>query len=191
MSDSRNPVFPSVEIGTEVRPPTVVTPDPSTLFARRARRFRDLAPDHQLAPWLRFLGDLSEAQHLIQTGLPDPLMPAADAIARSIEFGMPVLPRMPFAPDPAVTETIDRLLDRADRIAMPAPARAALKRLLGPRHGPTGASAPAKCRAGAPDRHPRLRRSRSNRQHSGRKHRRTRLHRRGVAGSPRPSRFPA
>jgi FdhE protein len=131
MSDAHNAVFPPVEIGAEVRPPTVVTPDPETMFARRARRFRDLAPDHQLAPWLLFLGDLSEAQHVIQAGLPRPLLPAGDAIARSIEFGMPVLPRMPFEPDPAVTETIGRLLDHAAGIAMPDPARAALNRLRG------------------------------------------------------------
>src|ERR1051326_2291267 len=123
------PVFPPVEIGAEARPPTVVTPDPATLFARRARRFRDLAPDHKLAPWLLFLADLTQAQHEIQPGLPGPLLPDLDAIERSIEFGMPVLPRMPFVPDPAVTETIFRLLDRADRIAMPDPARAALTRL--------------------------------------------------------------
>jgi len=129
MSDARSPVFPPVEIGTDVRPPTVVTPDLATMFARRARRFRELAPDHQLAPWLLFLGDLSEAQDAIQIGLPSPRLPDAGTIVRSIAGGMPVLPRTPFEVDPVVVETIERLLDRADRIAMPDPARAALQRL--------------------------------------------------------------
>ncbi len=121
--------FPAVEIGTEVRPPTVVAPDPGTLFTRRARRFHDLAKAHPLAPWLSFLGDLSAVQNAIQAGLPEPAIPEADSIARSIEFGMPVLPRMPFTPDAAVTETISRLLDHAVSITMPEPARAALNRL--------------------------------------------------------------
>lgn len=134
MSGADDPVlppagFPPVQIGAEARPPTVVTPDCRTMFARRARRFRDLASDHQLAPWLRFLGDLSEAQHVIQTGLPSPLLPAADAIARSIKFGQPVLPRMPFGPDPTILETINLLLEHLPGIAMPDPARAALDRL--------------------------------------------------------------
>ena len=117
---------------SDANPPTVVTPDPATLFARRAARFRQLAPDHQLGPYLRFLADLSDVQHAIQAGLPPSAPIDAATIARSMEFGMPVLSRPHFAMDPIVTETVQRLLNRAAAIEMPDAARIALDRLRHP-----------------------------------------------------------
>ncbi len=129
MSESTTPNFPPVEIGTEARPPVIVLPDPATLFARRAARFRALAPGHDLAPYLQFLADIADAQHGIVDTLPTPVLPDADAIARAVEFSMPVLPRSPFTPDAVVQETLARLLAALSAIDMPEPAHAALERL--------------------------------------------------------------
>jgi FdhE protein len=132
MSDARNPAATPVPIGNAANPPTVVLPDPAAMFARRAERFRVLAPDHQLAPYLQFLADLSDAQHELQPDLPPPPIPDVAMIARSVEFSMPVLSRPHFVAEPVALETVQRLLDRAAGIEMPEPARIALARLRHP-----------------------------------------------------------
>lgn len=119
---------PSV-IGNIAKPPFARLPDPQTLFAARAARFRMLAEGHDLAAYLRFLADLCDAQSAIQDGLPDPEMPAADVLERAKTHTMPPLDRGRFTPDAAFAATFERLLTAADAIAMPDAARAALERL--------------------------------------------------------------
>jgi FdhE protein len=128
MSRVGAPQHDPVPIGTIAEPPFVRLPDPHKLFAKRAERFRTLSEGHPLAPYLRFLASLSEAQSLIQDGLSEPDMPTADAIARAREHGMPPLDRARFTADAALGVTIDRLLALASNIDMPDAARAALDR---------------------------------------------------------------
>jgi FdhE protein len=118
-------------IGNIAEPPFVRLPDPSTLFASRAQRFRDLAEGHELAPYLRFLAALSDCQHSLQVGLPEPDMPAADARARAREHAMPPLDRGHFTADAALDATFERLFALAAEIEMPANARDALARVRG------------------------------------------------------------
>jgi FdhE protein len=118
-------------IGNIAEPPFVRLPDPSTLFASRAQRFRDLAEGHELAPYLRFLAALSDCQHRLQEGLPEPDMPAADARARAREHAMPPLDRGHFTADAALDATFERLFALAAEIEMPANARDALARVRG------------------------------------------------------------
>ena len=101
MSGVSTPRHEPIPIGEVAEPPFVQLPDPSTLFATRAARFRTLAESHQLAPYLNFLADLSTAQHEVQQGLPAPEMPAADALARAKDHGMPPLDRGKFTADAA------------------------------------------------------------------------------------------
>ncbi len=117
-----------IPIGEIAAPPFARLPDPSALFAARALRFWALAQDHALAPYLRFLGHLSECQHRLQEGLPEPDMPAADMRARAREHGMPPLDRGRFTADAALDVTLDRLFALAAEIDMPDSARAALVR---------------------------------------------------------------
>lgn len=119
---------PSV-IGNIVKPPFVRLPDPKQLFIDRARRFRALADGHDLAAYLTFLADLSDAQAGIQDGLPEPEMPSAGNLARAREHKMPPLDRSRFTADAAFDATLERLLAAADAIDMPAAAREALTRL--------------------------------------------------------------
>jgi FdhE protein len=115
-----------IPIGQVANPPFARLPEPEVLFARRAERFRSLAPDHDLNSYLLFLADLCTVQHRIQDRLPPAELPAADALARAREYGMPPLDRGRFTADAACDATLDRLLAAAGTCEMPAAARAAL-----------------------------------------------------------------
>src|SRR5690349_1699607 len=86
MSDVPPPQFPPIPIGSEARPPSVVSPEPAALFQRRADRLRALAPGHQLQSYLTFLGGICDAQHAIQVDLPAPTLPSEDEVSRAISF---------------------------------------------------------------------------------------------------------
>lgn len=126
MSKVGTPRHDPVPIGQIAEPPFARVPDPGSLFALRADRFRAVARDHKLAPYLLFLAELAQAQHRIQDDLPAPDMPAAEERERAREFGMPPLDRSRFTADAAFDLTLDRLLSAARDIDMPAPALAAL-----------------------------------------------------------------
>jgi FdhE protein len=121
---SNNPI----PIGDIVAPPFVWLPDPLTLFATRAERFRTLAADHGLGPYLRFLAGLSDCQHRLQDNLPEPGMPSDGACPRARHPGMPLIDRGHFDADAALDATFDRLFADATNIDMPRAARAALTR---------------------------------------------------------------
>ncbi len=117
-----------VPIGQIAEPPFVRLPDPTTLFALRAHRFHALAAEHQLGPYLHFLGQLGGIQHNLQDDLPEPDMPATEALARAREHAMPPLDRARFTADQAFDTTLDRLFAQSKDMEMPDPARAALER---------------------------------------------------------------
>jgi FdhE protein len=115
-----------IPIGEVAAPAFARLPAPQVLFAQRAARFRKLPQSHELKPYLFLLGDLSAVQHAIQDGLPETEGPAADAIARAREHGMPPLDRSRFTADVACDTTIERLVSAARGLQMPAAAQAAL-----------------------------------------------------------------
>lgn len=120
-----------IDIGVTADAAFAVTPDPRTLFETRAARFRALAPGHPLEDYLGFLAELTQVQHDIQDGLPEPKLPAPDALERAFAFGMPPIDRVRFEIDEAAGATLARLLDRAAAIAAPEPAAEARERLAG------------------------------------------------------------
>jgi FdhE protein len=79
------PKHEPVPIGDVATPAFVRLPDPASLFSARAQRFRKLAEDHDLKPYLLFLAGLCDAQHNLQDGLPPPDLPEASALARARE----------------------------------------------------------------------------------------------------------
>jgi FdhE protein len=115
-----------IPIGDVATPAFVRLPDPRALFERRAARFRKLAEDHDLRPYLLFLAGLSDVQHAVQADLLEPDAPEKDALARAREFGMPPLDRNRFLADPAYETTLDRLASLAGDINMPQAAAIAL-----------------------------------------------------------------
>jgi FdhE protein len=129
MSQAGAPRHDPIPIGEVSAPPFARGPDPLTLFAQRAARLRQLAVGHDLGGYLSFVADLCDIQHAIQDGLPAVEPPAADAIARAREFGMPPLDRARFTADATFDATFDRLCAAARSIALPPAAEAALARL--------------------------------------------------------------
>ncbi|MCZ8044074.1 MAG: formate dehydrogenase accessory protein FdhE [Beijerinckiaceae bacterium] len=125
MTTPTAPQFQPVHIGAEAKPPLAVLPDPATLFSDRAARFRTLASDHQLAGYLTFLADISEAQSRILDDLPPATLPPDDDIERAIVYGMAPIARSAIAIDETVLTTLDRLFEAARCIAMPDLAEAA------------------------------------------------------------------
>lgn len=117
-----------IPIGQIAEAPFVKLPDPTTLFAIRAHRFHSLATEHQLGPYLNFLGQLSGIQHNLQEGLAEPDMPAPDALQRAREYTMPPLDRTRFKADDAFDAALDRLFSLSKAMEMPGAARAALER---------------------------------------------------------------
>src|SRR5262245_28211500 len=118
-----------IPLGEVATPPFTRLPDPAVLFAQRAQRLRTLAHDHDLKPYLLFLAELCGLQHAIQDGLPAAELPAADALARAREYGMPPLDRGRFTADAACDATLDRLLAAVGMCDMPEPARNALRNI--------------------------------------------------------------
>src|SRR5437867_7876445 len=108
-----------IPIGDVATPVFVKLPDPDSLFAIRAQRFRKLAEGHDLKPYLLFLAGLCQTLHGLAADLPRPDMPETDALARAREFGMPPLDRNRFFADPVFETTIDRLVSLAPAIDMP------------------------------------------------------------------------
>ena len=83
---------PSV-IGGVATPQFARLPDVQALFARRATRLRHLAASSHLAPYLRFLADICDAQRRIAEKLGDAASPDPEMIARNRSYRMPPLDR--------------------------------------------------------------------------------------------------
>jgi len=117
-------------IGGVPKPPLALLPDPVPLFQGRARRFAFLAESNELAPYLRFLADLSKLQARLAVTLPavEPVSP--DAAARAARAHMPPIDRQALADDPALAATQQALLDSAVALEMPDAARSALEAVL-------------------------------------------------------------
>ncbi len=109
------------------KPPFARLPDPVALFARRAARFRDLAPGHDLGPYLRFLAGIATVQAGSSPACRRRSRPPARA--SRAQHGMPPLDRTGRAPGPEAAELLDRLLGGVRALAMPDAARAALDRV--------------------------------------------------------------
>jgi FdhE protein len=101
-------------------PPFVRLPDPAVLFHRRAGRFRALAVEHELGPYLRFLGDIAEAQAR-----------TVDALADRDTMDVHPLDRTRVPVTAACIEALRQMISGMRGAAMPAAARDALTRLAG------------------------------------------------------------
>ncbi len=121
---------PIIPIKSSSEPPQVITPDAATVFANRAARFDQLADGHVLGDWLRFLAELSRAQHSALTEFPLIALPDADLLARAREHRMPPLPAQSWPRDPAWRATLRQIIAAVSPLA-PEVARWDLSRLLG------------------------------------------------------------
>jgi FdhE protein len=101
--------------------PFAIVPDPTQVFATRARRFGFLAESGNLGEYLRFLAAISRVQADLAADLP-PVTPVPKRGG-----GMPPIDRMALVGDAALDATLSRFCEAAAAIAMPDAARAALE----------------------------------------------------------------
>lgn len=113
-------------IGGVPKPPLAFLPAPVPLFQARARRFAFLADGHQLAPYLRLLGELSRLQARLAATLPAVAPASPERIAKASDGGMPPIDRAALAADPAMVATLQVMLEEAAGLDMPDAARQAL-----------------------------------------------------------------
>ena len=118
-------------IGGVPEAPFAILPDPVKLFTTRAARFTFLAESNALAPYLKFLGDLTRLQARLCLSEPAPEAPLAERLAQAKLAAMPVVDRAALANDPALHHLLERLCEEAARLEMPAPARQALEAVAG------------------------------------------------------------
>ena len=117
-------------IGGVPKPPLALLPDPVSLFQARARRFAFLADSNELAPYLRFLAELSRLQARLAVTLPPADPVPADVAARAAQAHMPPIDRQALLDDEALVSTLQALLDGALALEMPEAARNALEAVL-------------------------------------------------------------
>lgn len=104
-------------------PPRILIPDTATLFADRAQRFEHLADGHSLGDWLRFQGQITQAQHQALQGLmaltdqgggPEGInafpIPDAERLAMAREHGMPPAPAQSWPRDPIWRQALHTIL---------------------------------------------------------------------------------
>ena len=101
----------SIAAGEVAKPPFAVLPDPGLRFKAHAKRFAALAEGHELAGYLRFLAQLSEAQHLCQDGLPAAHLPPAAELDQAYDHAMPPLPVTGFAVNAVALLTLQRIAE--------------------------------------------------------------------------------
>lgn len=114
-------------IGGVPKAPLAFLPDPAAVLDKRAGRFAWLAGHGgNLAPYLRFLADLTAVQARLARDLPAPAPIAPDRVDLARSSRMPPIDRAALAHDPDIHATLDRFLAEAAGIEMPEPARLAL-----------------------------------------------------------------
>jgi FdhE protein len=109
-----------IAAGEVAKPPFAVLPDPRLRFMAQAERFKRLAPGHELEGYLRFLGTLSEAQHLCQDGLAEAVLPPKFDIETAYDHGMPPVSIGRFDPDSVASETLGGIVERLAQSEIPA-----------------------------------------------------------------------
>ena len=124
MTDESLQPDPSL-IGGVPEPPFGFLPQPVTLFQSRARRFSFLADHNELAPYLRFLAELSRLQARLAAILPSLEPIATTRIAEAAGAGMPPIDRNALAADPALATCLQALLEGVAELEMPEAAKQA------------------------------------------------------------------
>jgi FdhE protein len=123
-------------LGGVKAPEALMLPDPATRFARTAARLEALSNGHPMMEWLRFMGQLAQAQDVAARGLSPFAGPDQTAVDQAVEARMPPLAADGHRRDPAWRGGLAILLDDLNSRAIPQPARAVIANL---RNRETGA----------------------------------------------------
>jgi FdhE protein len=112
-------------------PEALILPHPATRFSRTAARLEALSVGHPMMEWLRFMAQLSQAQHVVATELRPFAGPDQKTVDQAVEARMPPLAADGHRRDPAWRDGLAMLLDTLVGGAMPTPARTAIVSLRG------------------------------------------------------------
>ncbi len=126
----KGPIVEAVDIGNVADAPFVRLPDLKHLFERRARRLRQLAEGHTLAPFLTFMADLALAQHAALEAMPPGILPAAGDLALLREHRTAPLDHQTWRRDPSWRQALAHLLERLGAAPMPEAASQARAELV-------------------------------------------------------------
>lgn len=118
---------PTFQSGGVTTPPFAFTPDAVAVFSDRAARFRTLAEDSRLAPYLRFLADLTDVQARLAAELGPAEAPSAERLAQAKAGAMPPLDRGAIAASSEMAAVLTRFLQAIAAVEMPPQARLALE----------------------------------------------------------------
>lgn len=119
MTDFVAPKQGLMNIGEEAKPPFVILPDTATLFKSRARRLAQLAPGHDLEPYLLFLSRLTQAQHDASAEMNATKLPSNTAVALASAHGMPPLLAAKAEAAQSARSAIMGVLDKVGRDGLP------------------------------------------------------------------------
>jgi FdhE protein len=122
-------IDPFPGIGKEAQPLYAVLPDPSKLYLARCKRLRALAPGHMLEPYLRFAANVTEAQHEIEAGLAEPMLPPLDQMREALANEMPPIGLTAINLGEESEVILSRLLERLCDDPLPPEARDAIESL--------------------------------------------------------------
>jgi FdhE protein len=122
-------IGPFPVIGKEAQPLYAVLPDPSKLYLARCKRLRALAPGHMLEPYLRFAANVTEAQHEIEAGLAEPMLPPLDQMREALANEMPPIGLTAINLGEESEVILSRLLERLCDDPLPPEARDAIESL--------------------------------------------------------------
>jgi FdhE protein len=116
-------------LGGVKAPEALMLPDPATRFARTAARLEALSDGHPMMEWLRFMGQLAQAQDVAARELGPFAGPDQAAVDQAVEARMPPLAADGHRRDRAWRDGLTILLDDINQRSTPPPARAVIAKL--------------------------------------------------------------
>lgn len=117
----------AVQAGRQV--PFVRLPERASVFAERELRLRQLAANHPMGDYLRFLAEVVRAQHALLASAPEAPLPTEAQVGTAAQQGQPPLPARGWPRDAAWLAGLQQLLDRLIPALQGSPAQATLHAL--------------------------------------------------------------
>jgi FdhE protein len=116
-------------LGGVKAPEALMLPDPATRFARTAARLEALSDGHPMMEWLRFMGQLAQAQDAAAREIRPFAGPDQTAVDQAVEARMPPLAADGHRRNRAWRDGLTILLDDINQRSTPQPARAVIAKL--------------------------------------------------------------
>jgi FdhE protein len=116
-------------LGGVKAPEPLMLPDPATRFARTAARLEAVSDGHPMMEWLRFMGQLAQAQDVAARALKPFAAPDQTGVDQAVEARMPPLAADGHRRDPAWRAGLAILLDDLNNRRISGPAREVIANL--------------------------------------------------------------